>query len=31
MQKLNIPLPDVDVYPVHNLNAYSGIQQYVLK
>lgn len=30
MQRLNIPLPDVDVYPVHNLNAYSGIQQYVL-
>jgi hypothetical protein len=31
LQALNFPIPYVDVYPLHNLNAYSGIQQYVLR
>ena len=31
MQRLNIPLPDVTVYPVHNIDAYSGVQQFIRK
>jgi hypothetical protein len=30
MQKLNIPQPSVDVYPVHNINAYKAMQKHVL-
>jgi hypothetical protein len=28
MQKLQIPLPDVAVYPAHNINAYESIEKY---
>ena len=31
MQKHQIPLPKVEVYPVHNLNAYPTIERYMLK
>ena len=31
MQKLKIPPPKVDVYPTHNINAYSAVSQYILK
>jgi hypothetical protein len=31
MQKLNIPFPKVEIYPVHNMDAYSGIEKYILK
>lgn len=29
-QKLNIPAPDVQVYPAHNINAYKLIEKYIL-
>ena len=28
MQKLNVPPPQVEVYPAHNINAYAAIDQY---
>jgi hypothetical protein len=28
MQKLQIPAPEVAVYPIHNMNAYPAIDQY---
>ena len=28
MQKLNVPPPKVEIYPAHNVNAYSTIGQY---
>jgi hypothetical protein len=31
MQKLLIPQPQVVVYPVHNLNAFPAIQDYLVK
>jgi hypothetical protein len=31
MQKLNIPPPSVEVYPVYNANAYPGVNKYLLK
>src|ERR1700739_3095252 len=31
MQKHQIPLPQVEVYPVHSLNAYPTIERYMLK
>src|SRR5438105_4879755 len=31
MQKLGIPAPAVEVYPLHNANAYEAIMRYVLK
>ena len=31
MQKLRIPQPDVAVYPLHNVNAFATIQDYLLK
>jgi hypothetical protein len=31
MQKHGIPQPRVEVYPLHNLDAYSGIERYLLK
>lgn len=30
MQKLNYPPPQVDVYPVHNVNAFASIQPHIL-
>lgn len=30
MKKLNIPMPKVEVYPAHNVNAYKSIKQYTL-
>ncbi len=29
-QKLNIPIPEVQVYPAHNINAYKSIEKYIL-
>jgi len=29
MQKLNIPTPEVMVYPVHNIDSYSNVKQYI--
>ena len=31
MQKLGIPAPAVEVYPVHNANAYQAVTRFVLK
>lgn len=31
MKKLKIPAPLVETYPVHNLNTYSGVDQYKVK
>ena len=31
LQKLKVPAPQVDVYPVHNATAYSGIDQFKVK
>ena len=28
MQKLNVPAPDVQVFPAHNINAYTGVDQF---
>ena len=30
MQKLNMPPPDVAVFPVHNINAYANVRQHIL-
>ena len=29
MQRLGFPMPDVQVYPVHNIDAFAGVQQYI--
>ena len=29
MQRHNFPLPEVSVYPVHNIDAYTSVQQYI--
>ena len=29
MQRNNIPLPDVSVYPVHNMDAFTSVKQYI--
>ena len=29
--KLRLEPPEVNVYPVHNLNAYKGIEKYILR
>ncbi len=31
MQKLGIPAPSVEVYPVHNANAYEAVTRFILK
>lgn len=31
MQRHNIPAPKVEVFPVHNLNVYRSIEQFLLK
>lgn len=31
MRKFNIQTPQIEVYPVHNLNAYKSISQHILK
>ncbi len=31
IQRLDFPIPDVAVYPAHNINAFTSVQQYVLK
>lgn len=31
MQKLNIPVPAVEVYPAYNINAYPSVDQFKLK
>lgn len=30
MQKFNIPMPKVEVFPTHNINAYKAIEKYML-
>ena len=30
IQQNNFPLPQVEVYPVHNVNAYADVQQHIL-
>lgn len=30
MQKFNIPMPKVEVFPAHNINAYKAIEKYIL-
>ena len=29
-QKLNIPQPEVQVYPIHNITAYSSVKNYTV-
>ncbi len=31
MQKLDVPAPAVEVYPVHNANAYQAVTRFVMK
>lgn len=31
LKKLEVPTPQVEVYPVHNANAYPGVDQYKAK
>jgi hypothetical protein len=31
MQKLHIPPPSVEVFPVHNINVYAVTEQYILR
>jgi hypothetical protein len=31
IKKLGIPAPDVEVYPLHNATAYSGVDQFKVK
>ncbi len=31
MQKLGIPMPKADIYPVDNVDAYASVSQYILR
>ena len=31
MQKLNVPPPDVQVFPIHKVDAYDAVKDYIVK